>query len=78
MRNLRLRIYLSVKRVGLIYLSVKKNVYLRHIILKIYAQSWRNLKMYGNYVYSSGLATRNDLCFDKTNIQYNVDYPGED
>ena len=32
MRNLRLRIYLSVKRVGLIYLSVKKKIiYLGHI-----------------------------------------------
>ena len=29
--------------------------------MKIYEQSWRNLKMYGNDVYSSGLATRNDL-----------------
>ena len=41
---------------------------LGHIILKIYAQYWRNLATYGNDVYNSGLATRNDLCFHKTNI----------
>ena len=52
-----------------IFICQKKFIYLGHKILKIYAQSWCNLKMYGNDVYSSGLATRNDLCFDKTNIQ---------
>ena len=36
-------------------------LYIGHIILKIYAQSWRNLKLYGNNVYNSGLAMRYDI-----------------
>ena len=51
-----------------VFICQKIFTYLGHIILKIYAQSWRNLKLNGNDVYSSGLASPYDIFFYKTNI----------